>query len=356
MRRVDPAPAPHLTEISGWRPRVRRAGRADGPSPPRDKMVLDPPTPGPYTRTAPVNPQEAPLTPTQNVRGVLPRRAPLLAAACAGAVLLSQAIGAQSTFVWEPLIDHVQLNSDDVRKSTAFYQNVLGLNLLRVGPPNDPACCPDESAFFGVGDRLILAIRKVPGRSIDHYALMLQGFNQESFAAEIKRRGGVAPVPHTQAGFYVADPDGMFIQLMGQPGPPGKTTAPAPKGQGMTFEWAPLIDHMQVNSRDVRRSTEYYTKVLGLDLLRTGPPNNRDCCPDESAFFGVGKRLILAVRKQEPAPMLDHYALLMTNFNQEAVTKELTARGAPPKTDASGYHVVDPDGVKIQIMGQPGPP
>lgn len=69
-------------------------------------------------------------------------------------------------------------------------------------------------------------------------------------------------------------------------------------------------------------------KVLGLDLLRVGPPNNRECCPDESSFFGVGKRLILAIRKAKPAPTIDHYALLMTNFNKDAVIKELGARGA----------------------------
>lgn len=233
---------------------------------------------------------------------------------------------------------------------------MLGLDLLRVGPPNDPNCCPGDSAFFGVGSRLIIAIRKLPGRNIDHWSLMMKGFNQAAFTDEIARRGS-SVAKHALPGFYVADPDGILIQMMGQPGPAGdKPPTPPPPGGSMKFEWAPLIDHMQINTDNVRRSTEYFQKVLGLDLLRVGPPNNRNCCPDESAFFGVGKRLILAIRKAQPAPMLDHYALLMTNYNKEAVTKELIARGATPKEDQTGYHVVDPDGIKIQIMGQPGPP
>ena len=258
-------------------------------------------------------------------------------------------------FQWAPLVDHIQINSDDVPASTDFYRRVMGLDLLRVGPPNDPDCCAEESAFFGVGSRLILAIRKRPGQNIDHWALLMNNFDQDAVIAELKRRGS-GPGTHDLGGFYAADPDNVFVQLMGQPGPAGPTPPPPTvKGSTMTFEWAPLIDHMQINSNDVKRSTKYYTEVLGLDLLRVGPPNDRDCCPDESAFFGVGKRLILAVRKAEPAPMLDHYALLMNNFDREAVTKEFKARGVETHLDQSGFHVVDPDGVKVQLMGQPGP-
>ena len=48
--------------------------------------------------------------------------------------------------VWEPLVDHIQINSDNPRKSAEFYEKVLGLNLLRVGPPNDPTCCPPSTS------------------------------------------------------------------------------------------------------------------------------------------------------------------------------------------------------------------
>jgi catechol 2,3-dioxygenase-like lactoylglutathione lyase family enzyme len=298
-----------------------------------------------------------PVHPGPLEAGTLSRRALIRGAVALGAGWAAgPLLRAQSPapFVWEPLVDHIQINSDDPRKSAEFYQKVMGLNLLRVGPPNDPECCPDRDAFFGVGERLILAIRKLPGRNIDHWALMTKGFKQEEFTAALKQRGA-EPAKHELPGYYIQDPDGVLCQIMGQPGPPGKKpAAPAPAGVNMKFEWAPLIDHMQINSQNVRKLTEYYQKVVGLDLLRVGPPNNRDCCPDESAFFGVGKRLILAIRKGG-APALDHYALLMTNFNKDAVTKELIARGVTPKEDASGFHVVDPDGVKIQIMGQPGP-
>jgi catechol 2,3-dioxygenase-like lactoylglutathione lyase family enzyme len=229
--------------------------------------------------------------------------------------------------------------------------------LLRTGPPNDPACCPDDSAFFGVGNRLVLAIRKRAGRNLDHYSLMLSGRDQRAFAADLAARGG-GLATHDLAGVYVRDPDGVLVQVMTQPGPGSQvplTEAPPAPG-GMRFEWEPLVDHVQVSSEDVRRATAYYRDVLGLNLLRVGPPNNRDCCPDESAFFGVGTRLVLAIRKQSPGRTLDHYALLMKNFNRDAVTKELAARGAIAKqSPETGFYVEDPDGIKVQLMGAPGP-
>lgn len=265
---------------------------------------------------------------------------------------------AQTPIAWAPLIDHVQINSDDVRRSTEFYQRILGLQLLRTGPPNTPTCCPDESAFFGVNGRLILAVRKRAGRNLDHYSLMLNGLDQRAFTSQLTERGG-SMATHDLAGAYVSDPDGILVQIMTQPGPsgPGATNAPSPSSSGsMQFEWEPLIDHVQVSSENVRRATTYYRDVLGLNLLRVGPPNDRACCPDESAFFGVGTRLVLAIRKQSPGRILDHYALLMKNFNRDAVTKELTTRGAAPKqSPETGFYVEDPDGIKVQLMGAPGP-
>jgi catechol 2,3-dioxygenase-like lactoylglutathione lyase family enzyme len=258
---------------------------------------------------------------------------------------------------WAPFIDHVQINSDDVRRSTVFYRNVLGLQLLRTGPANAPACCPEESAFLGVGPRLVLAIRKRPGRNLDHYGLLRKGLSQSEFAEQLKRRGGNVAT-HDLPGVYLRDPDGILVQIMNQPGPSGpdaQTVAPPTQGS-MRFEWEPLVDHVQVSSEDVRRATAYYRDIVGLDLLRVGPPNDRACCPDESAFFGVGSRLVLAIRKQSPGRTLDHYALLMKNFNREAVVKELMARGATSKqSPETGFYVEDPDGIKIQIMGAPGP-
>jgi catechol 2,3-dioxygenase-like lactoylglutathione lyase family enzyme len=105
------------------------------------------------------------------------------------------------------------------------------------------------------------------------------------------------------------------------------------------------IDHVQVNSSNVRRSTEFYQKVLGLSVLRLGPPDKPNCCPDESAFLGAGGELLVAIRKKEPAGQIDHFGFRVANYNQDVVTDVLKQRGVTPK---AGY-VIDPDGARIQL-------
>lgn len=156
-------------------------------------------------------------------RGTLTRRdlvkgLAMLAASAAGS---AEAQTGPKPIPWEPFIDHIQINSADPRKSAEFYQKVMGLELLRVGPAGpERNCCPDRDAFLGVGKRLILAIRKrEPVGAIDHWAMLAPGFTQERFNTALKERGGQAS-PHDLGGHYVKDPDGALCQLMGSPGLP----------------------------------------------------------------------------------------------------------------------------------------
>jgi hypothetical protein len=80
-------------------------------------------------------------------------------------------------------------------------------------------------------------------------------------------------------------------------------------------------------------------------VLRLGPPDKPNCCPDESAFLGAGGELLVAIRKKEPAGQIDHFGFRVANYNQDVVTDVLKQRGVTPK---AGY-VIDPDGARIQL-------
>ena len=128
-------------------------------------------------------------------------------------------------------------------------------------------------------------------------------------------------------------------------------TVPAP------IPWSPLIDHIQINSRDPQRAAEFYQKVMGLELLRVGPAGpNRDCCPDESAFLGVGQRLILAIRRREPSGVIDHWSMLAPGYTPDRFREVIQERGgSEAEHSLGGQYVQDPDGVLCQLMGRPGP-
>jgi len=111
------------------------------------------------------------------------------------------------------------------------------------------------------------------------------------------------------------------------------------------------LDHVQINSADVRRSSEFYQKVLGLTELRVGPASDPKCCPDEQSFLfdGGGTTLLLAVRKMSPSGVVDHIGYRMSG-NREAFARTMQERGV--KRPASGQYgdLVDPDGIRIQPM------
>ena len=49
---------------------------------------------------------------------------------------------------------------------------------------------------------------------------------------------------------------------------------------------------------------------------------------------------------------MDHFAIGVENFNKDAVTRELKARGANPEDNLdAGFHIVDPEGISVQIVG-----
>lgn len=123
-------------------------------------------------------------------------------------------------------------------------------------------------------------------------------------------------------------------------------TEPAP------IPWSPFIDHIQINSRDPQRAAEFYQKVMGLELLRVGPAGpNRDCCPEETAFLGVGQRLILAIRRDEPYGTVHHWAMLAPGYTPDQFRAAIQERGG----EFEGGYLPDPDGVLVQLMGRPGP-
>ena len=95
-----------------------------------------------------------------------------------------------------------------------------------------------------------------------------------------------------------------------------------------------------------------------MDLLRVGPAGpERNCCPDRDAFLGVGKRLLLAIRKREPYGAIDHWAMLAPGYTQDTFNAALKQRGGEAaKHDLGGHYVADPDGVLCQLMGAPGAP
>ena len=115
----------------------------------------------------------------------------------------------------------------------------------------------------------------------------------------------------------------------------GAGTAAAAGFQGNT------INHVSLYVSDMQRSSDFYRRVLGCTV------NQRD----GSNQVVLGKDF-LVLRPGKPAGKVDHIAIGVDNFNKESVTADLTTRGATPRDDKGvfGFHVVDPDGLPLQLI------
>ncbi len=106
---------------------------------------------------------------------------------------------------------------------------------------------------------------------------------------------------------------------------------------------ATKIDHISIQVNDLPGSIAFYQKMFGLKFVSEDKPN-------EIVRLGAGKVLV-SLHHKSPTGVVDHFAIGVENFNKEAVTRELKARGANPEEDLdAGFHIKDPQGIGVQIV------
>src|SRR6266699_5249067 len=101
------------------------------------------------------------------------------------------------------------------------------------------------------------------------------------------------------------------------------------------------INHISLQVGNLQRSTDFYQRVFGCTV------NKRD--GNNQLMFGKN---FLVLRPGTPAAKVDQFAIGVDNFNKDAVTAGLKARGATPSDQQGGgfgFHVLDPDGFPVQI-------
>jgi catechol-2,3-dioxygenase len=124
----------------------------------------------------------------------------LSAAGAAGAAPLQQ------TPFKSTRIDHISIQVTDMPRAIAFYQKVFGLMILNEDKPN-------EIVRMGTTRTIVSLHRKPPTGIVDHYAIAIDGFQQESVTQALKQLGLTAE-QNLDYGFYVRDPEGIPVQIV----------------------------------------------------------------------------------------------------------------------------------------------
>jgi catechol 2,3-dioxygenase-like lactoylglutathione lyase family enzyme len=107
---------------------------------------------------------------------------------------------------------------------------------------------------------------------------------------------------------------------------------------------AAKIDHISIQVSDMPRSLAFYQNIFGLPILNEDKAN-------EIVRLGM-PRAIVSLHRKAPTGIVDHYAIGVENFNRDSVTRELKQRGITPEENLdAGFHIKDPEGISVQIVG-----
>lgn len=100
------------------------------------------------------------------------------------------------------------------------------------------------------------------------------------------------------------------------------------------------INHVSLQVSDLQRSAAFYRRVFGLT----------EAGSDAAAVRLASGRCHISLRHGDPVGLIDHFAFGVDRFDQPAVALELKRRGAEGReAEQFGFHVLDPDGVHVQI-------
>ena len=141
-------------------------------------------------------------------RGGLSRRElirGLMALTAAGAAGTASAAPQQVPFK-STRIDHISIQVTDLQRSIAFYQKIFGLSVLNEDKAN-------EIVRMGTTRTIVSLHHKAPMGIMDHYAIAIDDFNQDSVTQTLKQQGLTAE-QNLDYGFYVRDPEGIPVQIV----------------------------------------------------------------------------------------------------------------------------------------------
>jgi lactoylglutathione lyase len=136
-------------------------------------------------------------------RGLITGLTAIAAAGAAGKA------AAQETPFESTGIDHISVQVENLAPSIEFYQNVFGLSILNQDEAN-------KIVRMGpTGGRIIVSLHEKPPTGIvDHYAIAIRGFDQQQVTTALAALGLEAQ-QNLDYGFYVRDPAGIPVQIVG---------------------------------------------------------------------------------------------------------------------------------------------
>ncbi len=108
------------------------------------------------------------------------------------------------------------------------------------------------------------------------------------------------------------------------------------------------IDHVSLQVSDLQRSRDFYANVFTTSV-------NRNPRPDNEVRLDLGDNANLVLRRGGEPGQVNHLGLRVEGFDRASLVQQLRGAGITPVDEPNvagtvGFHVVDPDGFKVQLL------
>jgi catechol 2,3-dioxygenase-like lactoylglutathione lyase family enzyme len=282
-------------------------------------------------------------------KDLVSRRQALILLGAAAAVRSADA--AEQAIMQPVSLDHVNIRVSNVARTAQFYMGLFETPVLRNAALRaQPTSPPSEGFFLKFGDGyLAISQAFAPDRpDLDHYSVGLRDYDKTKLTTKLQD-SGIAVPPRSSTDVWVADLDGVLMQLR-QPGGWARQTAmpyqgPARAGPALS----PLsMSRIGIRSADVARAGDFYGRLFGAEVASAPPGRSR--------AFGLGDavlELISAPANSGSAKReLDYMRIAVKDFSIEAATRVLRERGIKIDDAAAApgsLRISDPDGLTIEL-------
>ena len=232
-------------------------------------------------------------------------------------------------------LEHMGTVVPDVEAAGKFYGRLFNPELYKEKEPPLRYYVTLGVGYLALGSRA-----NQPKPFFDHYCALVQDYNGQAMADELKTRG----LPAGRFGI-IPDPDNIGLQLLGVPGGLAKSTEAA----GRIVEGDALVKPIGLHEvvlhvPDVEKSLAFYRQFFGKE-------SHRSHKPDGATFEISGTRLVIETASAGEEPRINRIGIKVQKFDSASVGKELTKMGATLEKGAQGaLRFRDPLGLGIELL------
>jgi catechol 2,3-dioxygenase-like lactoylglutathione lyase family enzyme len=236
-------------------------------------------------------------------------------------------------------LEHCAMLVPDVGAAARFYSKLFNPDGLHKEQRGDLRYYVTlDPGYIAIGGRA-----EPPPPYMDHFCVLVEGYNPGAVAARLQREG----LPAGAVGI-IPDPNGIGLQLLGVPGGLAASTEPSTRivnGEALVTPMG--LEHMLLLVNDIDESLGFYSRFFDGEIRRESEP--------ERVWITIeGTRLGLQARPANAPPRVDQFGVRVAAFDRDSLSAELRILGATIAADdpanPSALRCRDPHGFGIELI------